>query len=132
MQKLQLLILFLIFLFVSCSGDKKKNREEILKQGAVLYTQYGCIVCHSLDGKIVYGPPLNDIYLKKIEVIRNGETLTVIADRDYLKKAITEPRFEKVKEYHNKEMPLTNFSEEEAELLVEYIILLNKENMNEK
>jgi hypothetical protein len=66
--------------------------------------------------------------MKNITVIRNGKEFTVTADRKYLKKAIIEPRYEKVLEYQNKEMPLTQISEEEAELLVDYIIALDEKN----
>ncbi|HKJ78498.1 MAG TPA: c-type cytochrome [Prolixibacteraceae bacterium] len=127
MQTFRIAVFSIIILFTSCvfGGGKQKKRKTILKEGAALYTKYGCMVCHSLDGKVVYGPPLDKIFMKEIKVIRNGDTLTVVANREYLKKSITEPRFEKVLEYQNKEMPLTSFSEEETELLVEYIILLN-------
>jgi len=121
--------LIVFFLFTACLLiNKEKNKAEIFKQGAVLYSKYGCIICHSLDGNVVYGPPLNDIFMKKIKVIRNGEELTVIADREYLKKSITEPRYEKVLEYENKDMPLTFFSEEEVDILVEYLVALSEEN----
>ncbi|TNF45536.1 MAG: cytochrome c [Bacteroidetes bacterium] len=123
------LFVFFIFCF-SCgkSPSKKMNSENILKEGAELYAKYGCAVCHSLDGKEIYGPPLNRIYMKEIKVVRNGKELILTADRDYLKKAITDPRYEKVLEYRNKEMPLTQISDEEAEILVDYIIALDEKN----
>jgi hypothetical protein len=70
--------------------------------------------------------------MKNIKVIRNGQEFTIVADRDYLSKAISEPRYEKVLEYKNKEMPLTNFSKEETEILVEYIILFDGNNQSGK
>lgn len=96
-----------------------------MQKGALLYSTHGCNVCHSLDGAIIYGPPLNDIYQKEITVVRNGREYTLKADRKYLKKAITDPRYEKNEKYRNKEMPITSFTKEEAEILVEYLILLN-------
>lgn len=121
------MFLFLLVFIYACgnSSSSKWTSEEIMQKGALLYSTHGCNVCHSLDGSIVYGPPLNDIYMKEITVVRNGREYTLKADRKYLKKAISDPRFEKNKEYRNKEMPITSFTREEADILVEYLILLN-------
>ncbi len=104
------------------------NKQEILKQGSGLFAKYGCAVCHSLEGKKVYGPPLNGIYMKEIKVLREGKEYNVVVDRKYLKKAIMEPRYEKVLEFKNTEMPITTFPEEDADILVEYIIVLGEKN----
>jgi mono/diheme cytochrome c family protein len=128
MCKTNKLLLFLFFFIAACgeAPQKKPGEQEILKKGSELYLKYGCAVCHSLDGTVIYGPPLNEIYMKNVKVIRNGKEFTVIADREYLKRAIVDPRFEKVLEYQNKEMPLTQISEEETEILVDYIIAIDK------
>lgn len=110
---------------------KKPGKQEILKKGPELFAKYGCAVCHSMEGKVSYGPPLNDIFMKEVKVLRQGKEFSVVADREYLKKAISEPRYEKVLEYKNKEMPLANFSEEETDILVEYLIALNGKNQKE-
>jgi hypothetical protein len=70
--------------------------------------------------------------MKNIKVLRQEKEFSVIADRDYLKKAISEPRYEKVMEYSNKEMPLPGFSAEEAEILVDYIIAINEDRTKNK
>lgn len=123
---------FLVLYFLAgCNGasPRKWDNEKILKEGSILYAKYGCTICHSIEGEIIYGPSLNNIYMKETRVIRNGEELTVIADRAYLKRAITDPRAEKVLNYRNKDMPEPLFSEEEADILVEYLILLNKKQV---
>ncbi len=120
-----------LFAFIAACGETPRNKtdkNEILGKGSELFSKYGCAVCHSIDGKEIYGPPLNEIYMKNVKVLRNGEEFTVIADRKYLKKAIIEPRYEKVLEYRNKEMPLTQITSEEAEILVDYLIVLNEKN----
>jgi len=130
MGKIKILC-FSLFVFVAACSEapiKKPDKKEIIQKGAELYAKYGCAVCHSLEGKVIYGPALNGIFMKNVKVLRNGQEFNVVADRDYLRKAISEPRYEKVLEYKNKEMPLTNFSKEEAEILVEYIILFNGNN----
>ena len=130
MCKTNKLLLCLFFFIVACGEAplKKPGEQEILKKGSELYLKYGCAVCHSLDGTVIYGPPLNEIYMKNVKIIRNGKEFNVVADREYLKKSITEPRYEKVLEYQNKEMPLTQISEEETEILVDYIIAIDAKN----
>jgi mono/diheme cytochrome c family protein len=123
-----ILLSLLVLIFVSCGSctDEKAKQAEILKKGEELYTKYGCAVCHSLDGKMVYGPALNEIYQKETKVVRQGKEYTIVANRDYLIKAIIDPRFEKVSEYRNKDMPIPIFEKEEAEILADYIIEINK------
>lgn len=130
MYKTARLLLILTVSLYACGGSSTNNlsREEILQKGAQLYTTNGCNICHSLDGSIVYGPSLNDIYMKEITVIRDGREQTLQADRKYLIRAITDPRYEKDVEYRNKEMPITALPREDVELLVEYLITLAGEN----
>lgn len=129
-MKLSRLLLFLSVLLMGCSETSKNKSDsaEILKEGSELFAKYGCAVCHSLEGEVIYGPPLNGIYMKKLKVLRDGKSIEVVADRKYLKKSISDPRYEKVLEYKNKEMPIANFSDEEAEILVDYLIALDKKN----
>jgi mono/diheme cytochrome c family protein len=134
-MKNYLLLIYVAAAFLqacSHSTDNRNNSEDILRKGSELYLRSGCNVCHSLDGTDVYGPPLNNIYLKKIRVVRNGREIELTANRKYLKRAIVNPRHEKVFEYRNKEMPLTSLSNEEAELLVDYLIELNRFNAEDK
>ncbi len=130
MKKNYVLIIYLLFLLISCNKSpvKKMGKQEILKQGSELFAKYGCAVCHSLEGKKIYGPPLNGIYMKEITVLRKGKEFKVVADRKYLKKSILQPRFEKVLEFKNTEMPIATFPEEDADILVEYIIALDEKN----
>lgn len=130
MVKFQFVLLFGFVIFGSCGSGSHENTKDnkTLQKGAELYTRYGCIVCHSLEGKEIYGPALNNIYLKEVVVLRDGKEIKLTADRGYIKKAISDPRFEKVKKYHNKEMPLSFIPEKEVEMLVDFIIALNKIN----
>jgi mono/diheme cytochrome c family protein len=131
MNQINKLLLCLIFFGVACGKTRQNKPDEvdILKKGSELYAKYGCAVCHSLNGSVIYGPPLNNLYMKEVTVIRKGKEFTVTAGREYLKKAIVDPRFEKVLEYRNKEMPLTQISDEEAEILVDYIIAMDTKNI---
>ncbi|MGW8314830.1 MAG: c-type cytochrome [Bacteroidales bacterium] len=111
--------------FFSCNSRQEKARSELLRTGDRLFHQNACITCHSLKGKEVYGPPLNGLYMKEVEVVRQGQTIKLTADRSYLKRAIADPRFEEVKGYESKDMPEVHISEEEIDLLVEYLIAIN-------
>lgn len=130
MGKVNNILICLFFFGFACSEAPRKETDkgEIMQKGTELFSKYGCAVCHSLEGKVIYGPPLDEIYMKNVKVLRQGEEFTTVADREYLKKAISEPRYEKVLEYSNKEMPIPGFSDEEAEILVEYIIAINEKN----
>jgi len=134
MGKIKILFFSLIVFIAACSEStqKKVEKQEILTKGAELFSKFGCAVCHSLDGKVIYGPPLDEIYMKNVKVLRQGQEFSVVADREYLKKAISEPRYEKVLEYSNKEMPLPGFSAEESEILVDYIIAINEDRAKNK
>jgi cytochrome c1 len=112
-----------------CKGSSPKNwdKEKIIKEGEKLFSINGCTVCHSLEGEVIYGPPLNNVYMKETEIIRDGKVLKVTADREYLKRAITNPRADRLLEYQHKEMPETLLSDEEVNILVEYLIILNEE-----
>lgn len=134
MGKIKILFFSLFIFTAACSKSpsKKPDKQEIIQKGSELFVKYGCAVCHSLDGKVIYGPPLNGLFMKEVKVLRNGKEISLIADRDYLKKAISEPRYEKVLEYSNKEMPIPAFTEEEANVLVEYLIALDEKEKSGK
>jgi len=134
MGKFKILFFNLLIFIAACteSPKKKPEKQEILKKGSELFAKYGCAVCHSLEGKVIYGPPLNGIFMKNVKVLRQGQEFTIVADRDYLKKAISEPRYEKVLEYRNKEMPIPAFTEEDANVLVEYLIELDEKEKSIK
>jgi cytochrome c oxidase subunit 2 len=124
-KPLFLISVWLLLLCGACGigNERIRNRDKVLTEGAALYHKYACITCHSLEGEVIYGPPLNGLYMQKVEVIREGEILTLVADRDYIHRAISDPRFEEVKGYESKDMPEVLISEEEMKLLVDYLVL---------
>ena len=125
----KLWILVIIFLS-SCGGRAGNNRDsqdDKLKEGAELFSKYGCFICHSLDGTVMYGPPLNDLYLNEVSVLRKGKQRTLVAKRSYLKKSITDPDYEKVLNYENRIMPEPAIPKEDLESLIDYLIALDKE-----
>lgn len=133
-----------VFIFLSaCGGGAQSNKDggtenntggEIINEpartsstdpsagGPDLFSRYACFTCHSLEGKVMYGPPLNGLFMKEVSVVRQGEVKTVIADRDYLKRAITDPDYEKVTEYKSKVMPKPVIPGDDVETLIDYLI----------
>ena len=104
------------------SQPAQKTSNDKPAGGSELFSKYGCFTCHSLDGKVLYGPPLNDLYMKEVSVVRQGELKTIIADRDYLTRAITDPDYEKVSEYETRIMPKPVIPENDVETLIDYLI----------
>lgn len=105
----------------------QQSNTDILTDGSDLFSKYGCFVCHSLDGGVMYGPPLNDLFMKEVTVERKGKEKTIVADREYLSKAITDPDYEKVLEYKSKIMPKPVIPKDDVETLVDYLIELGEE-----
>ena len=103
---------------------KHPSKADKLKEGAELFSRYGCFICHSLDGTAMYGPPLNDLYLKEVSVLRQGKQKTLVAKRKYLKKSITDPDYEKVLNYENRIMPEPAIPKEDLEALIDYLMVL--------
>ena len=120
--------LLLLVLSYSCGGGspEKKNQVKSHATGNDLFQKYICFTCHSLNGSDMYGPTLRGLYMKEVVVISEGLEKHVIADRKYLKRSILDPEFEKVKEYHTRSMPKPEISKKEVDILVDYIIRLEK------
>ena len=129
-----LVMVALIFLS-ACGGGTEKNKDnKVTSQptqqtdtdkhadGSDLFSKYGCMACHSLDGGVLYGPPLNDLYMKEVTVVRQGKELTIVADREYITRAITDPDYEKVAEYKSKIMPKPVIPKDDVETLIDYLI----------
>lgn len=79
-------------------GGLKKGIAESLE---ILLDKYGCADCHSLDGSVLVGPSLKDIYNRKTVVIVDGKEKEVIVDENYLYDAIIYPEKEIVKGFDN-------------------------------
>jgi cytochrome c oxidase subunit 2 len=79
-------------------------------EAAGLLESYGCTGCHSMDGSDGAGPTLMGIYGKERTVTDANGTRTVVADGEYLRRAIVEPDAEVVEGYegmpsYKEEMP---------------------------
>lgn len=81
------------------------DKEEEKSEGEVLFETLGCISCHSMDGSIIVGPSLKDIYSKEVSILKNGKTLKKIRDEKYLKESILTPNKEIVEGFFPDIMP---------------------------
>ncbi|MBY5991756.1 cytochrome c oxidase subunit II [Ferrimonas balearica] len=77
----------------------------------------GCLACHSVDGSAMIGPTWQGLADSE-RVLITGET--VVADAEYLRRAIVEPAVEVVEGYPPV-MPPVSLSEEEIQALVTFI-----------
>ncbi|MGA1862514.1 cytochrome c oxidase subunit II [Deferribacter thermophilus] len=110
-----------------------EKKEDVAKVNDLptLLDKYGCSDCHSLDGSVIAGPPLNNLMGKKRIVIENGAEKEIMVDENYLRESILNPAAKIVKDFENI-MPSykDEISDEDLQLLIE--LLLGKKEINLK
>ena len=99
---------------------------EEVPSGDYLFERYTCMACHSLEGKEMYGPRLDSLFMKEVRVVRDGELLMLTADRAYLERSIMDPDYERVQGYEKRIMPKPEMPERDLKLLVDYIISVSQ------
>ena len=125
-----LLLLIGSVLVLSCKNSKEKTELENIKKGEKLFATTGCITCHSLNNKKLYGPSLNHILGKKIKVIRNSREHSIIIDKAYIKKSISDPDYEKPQLFKRSTMPKPNLTEGEIDCITNYLISIQPKQQN--
>jgi len=108
--------LLLAFGVASCGGDDTEL-SEIGQLGKNTSNANGCASCHGANGQGGVGPGWVDLAGSERELT---DGTTVIADDDYLMRAILEPDVEVVTGYTIL-MPSNGLSTAEAETIVTYI-----------
>lgn len=98
------------------SGEKKGKVD-----GAALAKEKGCLGCHSLDGSKGVGPSFKGIYHTQQRVVKEGKTITVTVDDDFLKESIVAPAATVVEGYQPIMPAFGDLTPEEVHALVEYI-----------
>ncbi len=108
------------------------NRWVIFEQpavidGKILLDQYGCLGCHSLDGSESAGPTLQKIAGRTITVKRNGKSVELQADRDYLRRSILDPESEIVQGF-SPIMPSFDgkIPESDLEIILDFLLGVEK------
>lgn len=88
-------------------------------QGASLAQAKGCMSCHQVDTDVV-GPKWGGLWGSQVE-LEGGAT--VLADEEYLRRAILDPEAERVAGYFVT-MPTVSLSDEEVSAIIAYIASL--------
>ncbi|MBK8988531.1 MAG: cytochrome c oxidase subunit II [Chloroflexi bacterium] len=81
------------------------------ERGEIWYTEYGCLACHSLDGRDMAGPTWLGLYGHEAQL---ADGTAVPVDDDYLRESIVNPNLKLVAGYNADVMP-QNFGERMAE-----------------
>lgn len=100
--------------FLKDSSKKKLTGADIVKMK-------GCTGCHNVEGPTKIGPTWTGIYGSKRRIIRDGEEMEVKADEDYLRNSILYPNRDKAIGFENAIMPAQNLTDQELDLVVEYL-----------
>ena len=123
------LIFLIVFLISGCNSQNrnKLTTKESIQKGEALFATVGCTTCHSLSGEARYGPSLNRILNTEIIVIQGGKEHSLKVDREYIKRSIQDPDFEKLVDFKNKKMPKPTLSPDEIDQITDYLISINSE-----
>lgn len=129
-RRLILCLFFMGSMLQGCRENRRRGHEPVKVEisGPRLFSDYGCVKCHSMEGEELYGPPLNEIWHKRILVTRDNKKLDLKVDRKYLIRSIEDPGYEKASGFERRTMPETSLSSRETKALVDYIISVNKTN----
>ncbi|MBM3684711.1 MAG: cytochrome c [Actinobacteria bacterium] len=111
-------------LLVGCGGDDEGATGEPAvalsaeaQRGRQLYGSKGCASCHSVDGRDAAGPTWKNLAGSTV-TLEDGRK--VVADDDYLRRAISDPWAERVKGYGTV-MPRNALTDDEVSAVVAYI-----------
>ena len=102
-------------------GAAEGAADDPASMGKVVATQYGCVACHTVDGKAGVGPSWQGLSGHEVELV-SGETVT--ADDDYLRESILSPNAQVVKGFQPNIMPQTfgtQLSPEQIDSVIAYI-----------
>ena len=86
-------------------------------RGEALATQNGCLGCHSTDGTRKVGPSFKGLIGSERTVTRDGQTAKVMADTEYLIRAIREPGAEITEGYPAAMPPYPGLSDDDIKAM---------------
>lgn len=99
---------------------QSKPEAKAGQKGLDLLQSKGCLGCHTTDGTPKVGPTFKGLYERKVTVSTQGKERTIVADEEYLKRAVLDPGADVVKGFPNI-MPKMPVSEDELKEIVNYI-----------
>jgi cytochrome c oxidase subunit 2 len=101
-------------------GKKEQLATKVPLRGVQLYTDKGCVACHSIDGSPRVGPSFKGLIGKTETVLRNGQEQTVVVDEAYVRNYILHPNADVIKGFQPI-MPLVEMNEDEINAIVGYL-----------
>lgn len=101
---------------------------DLVSAGFQILQIHGCGACHSSDGTKLVGSTFKDLYGSQVEIISGNATKSVLADEDYIRRAVYEPNAEIVKGYTPGLMPSYQGQVTETDManLIEYLKSISK------
>ncbi len=102
-------------------GPEKKT-GEVEEDGAGLLQKKGCLACHSIDGTKKIGPTFKGLFGSRLVVVIAGKEHEIIADEEYLRRAVMDPEADIVKGFPPVMPPQKDsVSRDELSSIIEYI-----------
>jgi len=103
------------YLMGTATAEPKPDARQLLEDN-------GCLGCHSTDGSLIVGPTFKGIGQRGVTLERDGKTVEIQVDADYLRRALLKPNEEIVQGFAPM-MPAADYlSTAEIEALVEYLL----------
>jgi cytochrome c oxidase subunit 2 len=102
-------------------GFKRPNvkiADASAEVGKALYTTFGCIACHTLDGAKNHGPTFQSLFDSKRDFPKHG---LITADENYLRESITKPNTKTVPGFTPGMMPPYPLDSKQVDSLVLFI-----------
>lgn len=96
-----------------------KIKKATPAAGEDVFTNYGCVACHSVDGSLGHGPSLQGLYGATREI--EGADKPIKADEAYIRESILKPNAKTAKGFPPNYMPPYELKPIEVDALVLYI-----------
>jgi len=103
-----------------CGGDGGPDLPPEAAAGRDVVRSNGCASCHGANGQGGVGPSFEGLYGSEVE-LENGST--VVADREYLRESILDPKA-KIVEGYSLPMPAADLGEAEVDQIITFIAAL--------
>ena len=101
--------------------DQQEIARALVGQAALgrqYFEEMGCLGCHSMDGSAKTGPTFRGLFGSE-RTFSDGST--GVADEEYLRRAILERHADQVVDYPPNMPPPVELTDEEVEMIIEYI-----------
>lgn len=97
--------------------ESTTDHADPVSLGESLANKNGCLGCHSTDGSRRVGPSFKGLMGSERTVVKDGQEVKVMADTDYLRRAVHEPASEVVKGYPAAMPPFPGLNDQDVAAL---------------